>query len=103
MKTEQGHKGPVYCIIGLNNDSFKDCLISGGFDNLIKIYKINEDEKVINLVGHENTVNALTLLDSKKYLISSSFDFTIRKWNLEDCSCVKVIKYNPGIQNILIP
>ena len=103
LKTEQGHKGPVYCIIGLNNDSFKDCLISGGFDNLIKIYKINEDEKVINLVGHQNTVNALTLLDSKKYLISSSFDFTIRKWNLETCSCEKTVKYDPGIQSILIP
>ena len=103
LKTKKGHKGPVYCIIGLNNELYKDCIISGGFDNLIKIFKIQEENKVIDLIGHENTVTALTLSDSKKFLLSSSFDFTIRKWNLEECTCIKVIKYNPGIQNILLP
>ena len=103
LRTEKGHKGPVYCIIGLNNNLYQDCIVSGGFDNLIKIFNIKEENKVINLKGHENTVTTLTLSNSKNYLFSSSFDFTIRKWNLEDCSCVKVIKYNPGIQNILIP
>ena len=102
LKTEKGHKGPVYCIIGLNNDLYNDCIISGGFDNLIKIFKTREDI-VIDLVGHENTVNCLTLSYSKMFLLSSSFDFTIRKWNLEELSCIKVIKYNPGIQNILLP
>lgn len=103
LVTREGHKGPVYCIIGLNNDLYKDCIVSGGFDNLIKIFKIKEDNKVINLVGHENTVNFLTLSYSKKFLLSSSFDFTIRNWNLEDCSCIKVIKYNSAIQNVLLP
>lgn len=103
LKTEKGHKGPVYCIIGLNNDSYKDCIISGGFDNFVKIFDIHNDNKIINLVGHENTVTALTLSDSKKFLFSSSFDFTVRKWNLEDCTCDKIIKYDPGIQNILLP
>ena len=103
LRTAKGHKGPVYCIIGLNNDLYEDCIISGGFDNLIKIFKIQEDNKVIDLVGHENTVTFLTLSDSKKFLLSSSFDFTIRKWDLDQCSCIKVIKYNPGIQNILLP
>ena len=103
LRTSKGHKGPVYCIIGLNNDLYQDCIISGGFDNLIKIFNIKEDDKVIDLVGHENTVTFLTLSESKKFLLSSSFDFTIRKWDLEQCSCIKVIKYNPGIQNILLP
>jgi len=103
LRTAKGHKGPVYCIIGLNNDLYQDCVISGGFDNLIKVFNIKEDDKVIDLVGHENTVTFLTLSESKKFLLSSSFDFTIRKWDLEQCSCIKVIKYNPGIQNILLP
>ena len=103
LRTVRGHKGLVYCIIGLNNDSYKDCIISGGFDNLVKIFDIHKDNKVINLVGHENTVTALTLSDSKKFLFSSSFDFSIRKWNLVDCSCEKIIKYDPGIQYILLP
>ena len=103
LRTEKGHKGPVYCIIGLNNSNYQDCIVSGGFDNLIKIFKTKEDNQVIDLIGHENTVTALTLSNSKQFLLSSSFDFTIRKWNLEDCSCEKIIKYNPGIQSILLP
>ena len=101
--TEKGHKGQVFCILGLNNDSFKDCVISGGFDNLIKIFYIHEENKVVNLIGHENTVTNLALSESKKNLFSSSLDFTIRKWNLENISCEKIIKYEPGTQYILIP
>ena len=103
LSTEKGHKGPVYCIIGLNNDSYKDCIVSGGFDNLIKIYKIHEENKVINLVGHESSVTNLVLSDSKKFLFSSSLDFTIRKWNLKNITCEKIIKYDPGTEYILIP
>ena len=103
LKTSKGHKGEVYCIIGLDSLHFKDCIISGGFDNLIKIFKTNEENGVIDLVGHENTVIVLSLSLSKNFLFSSSLDFTIRKWNLENCSCISLIKYNQGIQNILLP
>ena len=103
LKTSKGHRGPIYCILGLNNEYYKDCIISGGFDNLIKIFKTNEENSVIDLVGHDNTVNNLILSLSKKFLFSSSLDFTIRKWDLENCTCILVIKYNLGIQNILLP
>ena len=103
LKTSKGHRGPIYCILGLNNEYYKDCIISGGFDNLIKIFKTNEENSVIDLVGHDNTVINLILSLSKKFLFSSSLDFTIRKWDLENCTCILVIKYNLGVQNILLP
>lgn len=70
---------------------------------MIKIFKTNEENSVIDLVGHDNTVINLILSLSKKFLFSSSLDFTIRKWDLENCTCILVIKYNLGIQNILLP
>ena len=103
LKTSKGHRGPIYCILGLNNEYYKDCIISGGFDHLIKIFKTNEENSVIDLVGHDNTVINLILSLSKKFLFSSSLDFTIRKWDLENCTCILVIKYNLGVQNILLP
>ena len=45
----------------------------------------------------------MALSESKKFLFSSSLDFTIRKWNLENISCEKIIKYDPGAQYILVP
>ena len=103
LRTEKGHKGQIYCIIGLNNNIYKDCIVSGGFDNLIKIFNIHDENKVIDLNGHENTVTNLVLSESRKFLFSSSLDFTIRKWNLENASCENIIKYDTGTQYILIP
>ena len=39
LPTANGHKGQVYTILGLNSNSYEDCIISGGFDNLVKYLK----------------------------------------------------------------
>ena len=103
LETQKGHKGQVYALIGLNSNSYKDCIVSGGFDNIIKIFKTKENDSVINLSGHENTIISLTLSESKDYLFSSSTDFTIRKWNLSKCSCEVCMECNQGIQSLLLP
>ena len=103
LPTEKGHKGRVYAIIGLNSKLYKDCIVSGGFDNIVKIFKTQEKDEVINLVGHKNTIIALCLSESKNYLFSSSIDFTIRKWNLLNSTCENIMESNLGIQNILLP
>ena len=103
LPTEKGHKGQVYVMIGLNSPTYKECIVSGGYDNMIKIFKTQENDEVINLKGHTNTIIALTLSDSKNYLFSSSTDYTIRKWNLANLTCDNIMEFNQGIQSILLP
>ena len=103
LPTEKGHKGQVYVMVGLNSNLYKDCIISGGYDNMIKIFKTQENDEVINLKGHTNTIIALTLSESKNYLFSSSTDYTIRKWNLSNLKCENTMEFNQGIQSILLP
>lgn len=103
LPTINGHKGPVYVIIGLNSNTYKDCIISGGYDNLIKIFKTQDNDEIITLSGHENNIVTLTLTESKNYLYSSSTDFTLRKWNLSTLSCEVTINYIQIIQTILLP
>ena len=103
LPTANGHKGQVYTILGLNSNSYEDCIISGGFDNLVKIFKTKDNDEVISLSGHEDTVINLALSESKNFLFSSSYDLTIRKWNLSECSCEQVMEFNKAIQNILLP
>ena len=103
LPTEKGHKGQVYVMIGLNSPTYKECIVSGGYDNMIKIFKTQENDEVINLKGHTNTIIALTLSDSKNYLFSSSTDYTIRKWNLANLACDNIMEFNQGIQSILLP
>ena len=103
LPTVNGHKGQVYTILGLNSNSYEDCIVSGGFDNLVKIFKTKDSDEVITLTGHEDTVINLTLSESKDFLFSSSYDLTIRKWNLSECSCEQVMEFNKTIQNLLLP
>jgi len=103
LPTVNGHKGQVYTILGLNSNSYEDCIISGGFDNLVKIFKTKDSDEVITLSGHEDTVINLSLSESKDFLFSSSYDLTIRKWNLSECSCEQVMEFNKFIQNLLLP
>ena len=103
LPTEKGHRGRVYVMIGLNSNAYKDCIVSGGFDNIVKIFKTQEENQVINLKGHKNTIVALTLSDSKNFLFSGSNDYTIRKWNLSNYTCENVMETNQGIQSILLP
>ena len=65
---EGGHKGHVHAILGINNEKFKDSIISGGEDNLVKIININNPTEAITLSGHSNTIESLVLDNSKQYL-----------------------------------
>ena len=104
LPTITGHRGHVHVMIGLNSNLYSDCIVSGGYDDIVKIFKTkDEDDEVINLIGHNNTIVALALSESKKYLFSSSVDYTIRRWNLENCTCENIMEFNQGIQSILLP
>jgi hypothetical protein len=60
------------------------------FDNLIKIFNIEQhelhepDECDMELIGHTDTISAITILPDGK-IASSSLDKTIRIWDLDEC------------------
>ena len=99
---ENGHKGHIYALLGINTDEIKDSIISGGEDQIIKIININNERNVVNLIGHENTIKSLVLDKSNKYLYSGSLDYTIKKWDLNKRECIGTMEYNRAYQNILL-
>ena len=99
---ENGHKGHIYALLGINTDEIKDSIISGGEDQIIKIININNERNVVNLIGHENTVKSLVLDKSNQYLYSGSLDYTIKKWDLNKRECIGTMEYNRAYQNILL-
>ena len=99
---EEGHKGHVYALLGINTEENKDSIISGGEDQLIKLININNERKVINLSGHFNTVVSLVLDKTNQYLYSGSLDYTIKKWDLNNKDCIATMEYGNAYKNILI-
>jgi WD40 repeat protein len=63
-------------------------------DNAIKVWSVNGDED-INLLGkltrHSEKLLALMFAENN-LVVSGSYDYTIRVWNIDNYQCVKIIQ-----------
>ena len=55
-------------------------LASGESDNVIRLWDLNGQREMTNLVGHTGTVSTLCFDEQLNSLVSGSFDTTIRYW-----------------------
>jgi hypothetical protein len=69
-------------------------LISGSFDNAIKVWDVSRGGCVRELSGHEGFINSLIALPDGR-LASGSSDKTIKLWNLETGECEKTFSCSP--------
>lgn len=99
--TKDNHKGYVYLLLGLNTEEFPNSIISGGDDNIVKITKTDNNE-VIDFIGHEDTISAISIMN-KKFLLSGSYDRTIRKWNMLSRQCEEIMNKHTAIITIVYP
>ncbi len=99
--TKDNHKGYVYLLLGLNTEEFPNSIISGGDDNIVKITKTDNNE-VIDFIGHEDTISTISIMN-KKFLLSGSYDRTIRKWNMLSRQCEEIMNKHTAIITIVYP
>ena len=57
-------------------------LASGGVDNQIKIWNVKTGQELLNIQGHEHLVSGVKFSHDGKKLVSSSFDKTLKIWEL---------------------
>jgi len=55
-------------------------LASGESDNIIRLWDLNSQREMTNLVGHTGTISTLCFDEQLNSLVSGSFDTTIRYW-----------------------
>ncbi|XP_044765435.1 NACHT and WD repeat domain-containing protein 2 [Coccinella septempunctata] len=75
----QIHTGFLTCI-----DISRDGILaaSGGTDNLVNIWQLNNQELMFSLVGHKGTVTAINFSANGTFVCSGSEDKTIKVWSL---------------------
>ncbi|MDA7816825.1 WD40 repeat domain-containing protein [Sulfurimonas sp.] len=92
LKELKGHTGQInsvaiskngrYAVSASGNIS-KDRSIYGILDNTIRLWDLKTGKNIKILRGHNKPVNVVLITKDGKHAISSSSDFSIKKWNIE--------------------
>jgi F-box and WD-40 domain protein MET30 len=96
ISTLQGHSQGV---VALHFDS--KMLVSGSMDHSIKVWNF-EDKSTFKLAGHTDWVNSVKVDSASRTVFSASDDLTVRLWDLDTKSCIRVFKGHAGqVQQVL--
>ncbi|KAI8615660.1 WD40-repeat-containing domain protein [Chytriomyces sp. MP71] len=83
----EGHNDGIMCI------QYNDCaarFITGGHDNVIRVWDSDSNLCIKELTGHTQGVSGIQF-DSHK-IVSCSLDRTIRIWNMRDFDCIRILE-----------
>jgi len=88
-KIKGAHKNGVLSI-----KFVKEQIVSGGYDQLVKVFGMQSGIMLKELRGHSSYVNSVAVLTAPKQVVlaSGSGDATVRIWNMKTSDCLKVIK-----------
>jgi len=67
-------------------------IASGGVDNTLKLWSLEDGSAVKTFKGHRNFVNSVAFSPDGKKLASASEDGTVKLWDLESGSCLNTMK-----------
>lgn len=92
-----GHSGVVSCLLMLTSGE----LVSGSYDDTIRVWSISDGKCLGVLEGHTNKVEGIFELKSSGELVSYSDDETIRIWNVKRKECVGILEHKYTINSVI--
>lgn len=79
----------------------QDTLVSGSYDNTVRVWKISTGETVQRLQGHSMKVYSVVLDHKRNRCISGSMDNYIKIWSLETGSCLFTLEGHSSLVGLL--
>ena len=79
----QGHSGPVTSL-AITADNKHIITVSGGHDNTLRIWNLQNKTQEAILEGHYECVNAVAVANDNIHIVSGADDMTVRIWSLQD-------------------
>ncbi|MDP2867142.1 MAG: hypothetical protein Q8O90_12955 [Elusimicrobiota bacterium] len=67
-------------------------IASGGVDNILKLWSLEDGTAVKTFKGHRNFVNSVAFSPDGRRLASASEDGTVKIWDIEGGSCLNTLK-----------
>ncbi|KAI1743009.1 WD40 repeat-like protein [Xylaria scruposa] len=87
IRTLQGHAHSVRAIA-----AHADTLVSGSYDNTVRVWRISTGETVHVLQGHSQKVYSVVLDIERNRCISGSMDSFVKIWDLATGSCLHTLE-----------
>ena len=85
----EGHTESVKSI-AISSDS--KYIVSGGYDNTVRIWNLQDKTQEAVLQGHTDWVYSVAITSDNTYIVSGGWDNTVRIWNLQDKTQNAVLK-----------
>ncbi|KAI8082880.1 WD40-repeat-containing domain protein [Halteromyces radiatus] len=76
--------------VQLNKDATH--ILSGSYDQLIKIHSIKSGKLIKEFKGHTSFINSIMYINNDSNILSASSDGTIKLWNVESTECLSTIR-----------
>ena len=99
LQTCEEHEGSINCM-DLSDDA--SVLATGSDDKTIRLWSTKTDniDCIGILEGHEDYVTFVTVVEN--YVVSSSADKTVRKWDMSTCECLLILQGHTSTVNKII-
>ena len=96
LRTLSGHTSSVRAIA-----AYQDTLVSGSYDNTVRVWKISTGESIWQLRGHIQKVYSVVLDHKRNRCISGSMDNSVRIWDLETGQCKYALEGHTSLVGLL--
>ena len=67
-------------------------LVSGGIDRCVRLWELDDGRELLCLRGHTADVTATRFLGAGEQILSSSYDGTLRFWDVHKGTCLRTIR-----------
>jgi len=91
-----GHSHSVRAIA-----AHQDTLVSGSYDNTVRVWKISTGETIHRLQGHAMKVYSVVLDHKRNRCISGSMDNFVKIWSLETGACLFTLEGHTSLVGLL--
>jgi F-box and WD-40 domain protein CDC4 len=91
-----GHSHSVRAIA-----AHQDTLVSGSYDNTVRVWKISTGETVHRLQGHSMKVYSVVLDHKRNRCISGSMDNFVKIWSLDTGACLYTLEGHSSLVGLL--
>lgn len=96
LRTLRGHDHSVRAVASHGNT-----LVSGSYDNTVRVWNIETGEMIHTLEGHTQKVYSVVIDTERNRCMSGSLDSTIRIWDLATGECIKRLEGHTVLVGLL--